>query len=179
MPSEVFMIPISSAISGGLVWSKIPHQRGYELKSNGSTIAALQRKSCWSQEFRAESQQRSWKFRRIGFWRFASEIVDVNSGVQIATFKPNWGGGGRLVFSDGQTFQSTSKGLWRPVWSVLACSPVLAHGQLVLSLQARGRKVVSVNQMHLPEDRLTLLAIFTWHIMQQTAEDAAAGAAAD
>src|SRR5712692_5655452 len=139
MPLEVFMIPISSAISGGLVWSKIPHQRGYELKSNGSTIAALERKSCWSQEFHAASQQTSWKFRRIGFWRFASEIVDVNSGVQIATFKPNWGGGGRLVFSDGQTFQLTSKGLWRPVWSVLA------DDQLVLSIQARGRKVELVN----------------------------------
>jgi len=165
------MIPISSAISGGLVWSKTPRKPAYELKSGGSTVASLQRNSCWSQEFHAESQHGRWKFRRIGFWRFASEIVDVNSGVQIATFKPNWGGGGRLVFSDGQTFQLTFKGLWRPVWSVLA------NGQRVLSVQTRGKKVELVNQMHLPEDRLTLLVIFTWHIMRQAAEDAAAGAA--
>ena len=165
------MIPISSAIAGGLVWSKTPHQRGYELKSNGGTIAALQRKSCWSQEFHAESQHGNWRFRRTGFWRFASEIVDANSDARIATFKPNWYGGGTLVFSDGQTFQLTFKGLWRPVWSVLA------NGQRVLSVQTRGKKVELVNQMHLPEDRLTLLAIFTWHIMRQAAEDAAAGAA--
>src|ERR1700719_3214847 len=151
MPSEVFMIPISSAISGGLVWSKTPHQRAYELKSGGNTVASLQRKSCWSQEFHAESQQGNWKFHRTGFWRFASEIVDENSGVQIATFKPNWCGAGTLVFSDGQIFQLTFKGLWRPVWSVLA------NGQLVLSIQTRGKKVELANPMHLPEDRLTLL----------------------
>jgi hypothetical protein len=29
----------------------------------------------------------------------------------------------------------------------------------------------------LPEERLSLLAIFTWHIIRQTAEDAAASAA--
>lgn len=165
------MIPISSAISGGLVWCRTPRKRGYDLKSNGDTIASLQRKSYWSQEFHAESQHGSWTFRRIGFWRAVTEIIDAGSGVRIAILNPNWCGGGTLVFSDGQIFQLISKGLWRPVWSVLA------NGQLVLSIQARGKNVELANQMHLPDDRLTLLSIFAWHIMQQTAEDAAAGTA--
>lgn len=55
------MIPISSAISGGLVWSKTPYKRGYELKRE--IVGSLQRTSFWSSEFQAESAYGSWKFR--------------------------------------------------------------------------------------------------------------------
>jgi hypothetical protein len=164
------MIPISSAVTGELVWSKTPHKRGYELKHNGEIVASLQRTSYWSSEYQAESQRGKWRFRRTGFWRIASEIVDANSGVRIATLKPNWCGDGTLIFSDGQTFQLTSIGFWRPVWSVVA------NGQLILSTRTCGKTVELPNEMHLPEDRLILLAIFTWHIMRQAAEDAASAA---
>ena len=164
------MIPISSAITGGLIWSKIPRERGYELKSNGGIVASLRQISCWSREFQAESQYGSWRFRRTGFWRAGMEIVDATSGVRIAALKPNWTGGGTLVFSDGQTFQLVCKGFWRPVWSVAA------NGQLVLNIHSRGKKVELPNEPRLPEDRLTLLAIFTWHLMRQAVEDAASAA---
>jgi len=78
--------------------------------------------------------------------------------------------GERWFFSDGQTFQLVCKGFWRPVWSVVA------NGQLVLNIHSRGKKVELPNEPHLPEDRLTLLAIFTWHLMRQAAEDAASAA---
>ena len=162
------MIPISSAISGGLNWSKTPNKHGYELKRRGETVASLLRTSCWSSEYQAESQHGKWTIRRTGFWRAATEIVDSTSGVRVAALKPNWGRGGTLVFSDGQTFQLTCKGLWRPVWTVRA-----DNGQPVLSLHSREKTVDLPNELHLPEDRLTLLAIFTWRIMQQAAEDAA------
>jgi hypothetical protein len=166
------MIPISSAITGELTWSKIAHKRGFELRSDAGIVASLRQTSFWSREFQAESAHGSWRFRRSGFWRIATEIVDAASGVRIAALKPNWCGGGMLIFTDGQTFQLTSKGFWRPVWSALA------NGQSVLSVQTRGKKVELLNQMHLPEERLTLLAIFTWHIMRQAAEDGAEVAAA-
>jgi hypothetical protein len=92
------MIPISSAVSRGLVWSKTSHKRGYELKCNGEIAASLQHTSCWSSEYLAESKHGSWRFRRTGAWRTGTEIVDANSGVRIASLKPNWVGGGSLVF---------------------------------------------------------------------------------
>jgi hypothetical protein len=165
------MIPVSSAISAGLTWSKSSRKHGYELKRNGEIVASLQRTGCWSSAYQAESPHGKWKFRRTGFWRAATEVVDSRSGARIAALKPNWGGGGTLVFSDGQTFRITCRGLWRPVWSVLA-----ENGQPVLSLHSREKSVDLPNEMHLPEDRVILLTIFAWYMMQQAAEDAASAA---
>jgi hypothetical protein len=168
---EVFVIPIATAVSVGLIWSRIPHKPGYELKSNGEVVASLQRTSGRSSEFQAEAQRGKWRFRRTGFWRPVTEIIDANSGVRIAGLKPNWGGGGTLVFFDGQTFRLTAKGFFRPVWSVLA-----EGGQPVLSIRSREKTVEMAGELHLSEDRLMLLAIFAWHIMQQVVQDAAAAA---
>ena len=166
------MIPISSAISGGLVWSKTPYKRGYELKRNGEVVGTLQRKRFWSSEFQAESAHGSWNFRRTGCFHTGTEIVDSNSGTRIAILKPNWSGGGTLDFSDGLSFRLTSKGFWRPVWTVLAGD----SGQPVLSIHSREKTVDLPRELHLSEDRLILLAIFAWHIMRQAAEEAAAAA---
>lgn len=165
-------IPISSAIAGGLLWSKTPHKRGYELRCNGGIVGSLQRKSCWSSEFRAESNAGTWKFRRTGWFRTGTEITDQKSGARIAVFKPNWTGGGILAFSDGMRFRLTYKGFWRPVWSVLADT-----GQSILSIRPRNEAVELTGDVRLPEERLSLVAIFTWHIIRQIAEDAGASAA--
>jgi hypothetical protein len=170
------MIPISTALSGGLIWSKTPHNRGYELRCNGKIVGSLQRKSCWSSEFRAESADGSWKFRRTGWFHTGTEIADSTSGARIAVYKPNWSGAGTLVFPDGLTFRITYKGFWRPVWTVLTDG-----GQPILSIRSHGRTVEISKELHLShlsEERVTLLAMFTWHIMQQTAEDAASAAVA-
>jgi hypothetical protein len=166
------MIPISSAFSGGLVWSKIPHQRGYELRRNGETVGSWQRMSCWSSEVQAESHHGNWRFRRSGFFRTSAEIIDAVSNTQIATLKPKCDGGGTLVFSDGQAFRITCKGFWRPVWTVFA-----DNGQPVLSIHSREKTVELPNEIQVSEDRLILLVIFAWHMMQQAAEDAASVAA--
>lgn len=165
------MIPISSALSGGLFWSKIPQQRGFQLTSHGEVIGSLQKANFWATEFRAESAHGSWKFRRTGCFRTGTEVVDAISNTQIAIFKPNWRGGGTLAFFDGQTFQITCKGFWRPVWTVRDES-----GQSVLELHTREKAVDLPGTVQLSEDRLTLLAIFTWHIMRQAAEEAASAA---
>ena len=167
------MIPISSAVAGGLVWSKTPHKRGYELRCNGEIVGALQRKSYWSSEFRAESADGRWQFRRTGWFHTRTEIADSNSGARIAAFNPNWSGGGMLIFSDGLRFRLTHKGFWRPVWTVLAES-----GQPVLSIRPCDKTVELTRESRLSEEKLSLLTIFTWHIIRQTAEEAAAASVA-
>ncbi|HEV2987494.1 MAG TPA: hypothetical protein VG759_03575 [Candidatus Angelobacter sp.] len=159
------MIPISSDISSRLVWSKSPHKHGYELKRNGEMVGSLQRTSFWSSEFQAESVHRSWKLRRTG--GFSTEIVDSNSDTRIAVINSHWSGG-TLEFSDGRTYRLIYKGFFRPVWTVLTDS-----GQTVLSLDSREKTVELAKGLDLSEDRMILLAIFAWHVMQQISEDAA------
>lgn len=166
------MIPISSAVRGGLTWSRASHKCAYQLRRSGELVASLQRRRWWSTEYEAESQHGNWRLCRTGFWRTVIEIVDTDSGQQIATLWRYWRGGGKLIFSDHQTFQLICKGFWRPVWTVVADS-----GQSVLSIHSREKTVELPNETHLPDDRLTLLVVVAWHAMQQAAQDASAGVA--
>jgi hypothetical protein len=167
------MIPISSAASGGLIWSKISSPRGYVLKLHGEVIGSLRRTSLWSSEFQADSSNGKWRFHRAGCFQTQTEIIDVPSSVQIATYKTNWSGAGALAFSDGQTFWINSKGYWRPVWKVLS-----DDGQPVLLIRPREKTVDLAKNLNLPDDRLTLLTIFTWYVQQQVSEEAASSVAA-
>lgn len=166
------MIPLSSAIPRGLAWSKTPHTRGFELKSDGEIVASLWRTSFWSSEYRAKSQHGSWKFCRTGFFRTGVEVVDAISNARIATIRPNWSGCGTLGFADGQTFRLTSKGLCRPVWTVLA-----DNGTPILNIHSSGKIIAFLDESRLQEDRLILLIVFCWHLMQQASEDASSVAA--
>jgi hypothetical protein len=134
-------------------------------------VGSLQPTSCWSTEFKAESSDGSWRFRRTGFFRTSTEILDAISSMQVASLTPNWSGGGTLVFSDDQTFRLSSKGFWRPVWTVASES-----GEPFLRIHSRERTVELATQLVLPEGRLTLLAIFAWYRVQKAAQDAAAAA---
>lgn len=165
------MIPLSTAASGGLTWSRIS-SRNFELNRSGEVIGRLQRPSFWSCSFQAETQTGRWTFRRSGWLGGRTDILDSASQQPIATFKPAWGGrGGKLTFVDGQTFQLQCKGWWRPVWSVVAGSD-----EVVLRLQRREKTVEMSSASTVPESRLGLLILFTWyHVLQS--EEAAASAA--
>jgi hypothetical protein len=170
--SEVFMIPLSSAISGGLAWSKIPHSRDHALTANGQVVGALRRPSVWSSNFDAETQDGRWTFRRGGFLGTGSEIVDTASQQHIAAFKSAWGGRGTLTFADGQTFHVECKGWWRPVWTVAD-----ENGQPVLHLHTRERTVDLPAAAAVPESTVSLLIMFVWYRVLQAEEDAASAAA--
>jgi hypothetical protein len=170
--SEVFMIPFSSAVSGEFTWSKIPHTRNYELKLDGETMGTLQRLSCWSSKFLAETRDGRWTFRRGGFLGPGAAIEDAHSEQPVATFKSSWSAGGRLIFPDGQTFHLACKGLWRPVWTVTT-----EDGQPVLHLRTREKTVELQTSAVAPSIRLSLLVMFAWYCVLQAEEDAASAAA--
>jgi hypothetical protein len=162
------MIPLSSAISSGLAWRKIPRSRNYELVLNGEVVGTLVRPSVWSCKVLAETQDGRWTFRRGGFLGSGAEIAD-SSEQQIATFKTSWGGGGMLTFTDGQTFHLRCKGWWHPVWSVVTQSE-----QPVFQLH-RSEKTVEISPGVTPlHGRLSLLLMFVWYRVLQSEEDAAA-----
>jgi hypothetical protein len=167
------MIPLSSATSGGLTWSRLSRTRSYELKVNDQVVGTLQHPSFWSSSFVAESQSGRWIFRRGGWFGAGSEILDSSSQQQLATFKSVWGGSGTLTFSDGQQFQLECNGWRRPVWSVVG-----KGGETVLRLHTREKTVDGPNVGSVPDTRLSVLIMFTWYRVLQAEEDAAATAVA-
>jgi hypothetical protein len=166
------MIPLPSAISAGLTFSKVPRGRIYELRLNNEVVGTLLRPSFWSMSYRAETQAGIWTFRRAGWLGGKSEVLDRSSQQQIATFKMAWGGrGGRLSFADGQTFQLECKGWWRPLWSVFA-----EGSEPLLRLYRREKKVQLQPVTTVPAERLALLILFTWYHVLRSEEDSSAAA---
>ena len=168
------MIPTSSVVTPTqLLWSKIPGHKGSQLTRNGEPIASVQRTGFWSSEFQADSPLGNWRIRRSGFLQSGAEMVDQRTNASVAIFHPNWSGRGSVALPDGQTFKLSSRGCWRPVWTLVA-----PDGQPVLSMDVRAKTVECTNPSTLSPDRLIMLAVFVWRIVQQTSEDAAAVVAA-
>jgi len=164
------MMPFSAALSGDLVWSKLPHNCGFELKCNGDVVCSLRRKSFWSMEFQAETHTGSWRFHR-SLWGSTS-ISDARIGTHIATLKRNWIGVGTLVFFDGHRFHFLSRGCWRPISTVLT-----ENRQPVVIVRMREKTVELQNQVYVSEERLALLVILAWYNLQQALEDDSSAAA--
>jgi hypothetical protein len=167
------MNPHSSVVRNRLTWSKIPHTPNYELKLNEKTTGILSRPSYWSPRFLAETRDGRWVFRRQGFLGTGVEITDAVSEEPIAAFKSSCGGGGRLIFSDGQGFWLKYKGWWRPVWTVTT-----DDGQLVLEVHTREKTVELRAAKAVPSIRLSLLITFSWSRVLQADEDASAASVA-
>jgi hypothetical protein len=169
--SELFVIPLSSARSGVLVWSKVPHGRDYELRLNGHLVGQLSRPRAWSTNFVAETESRSWNFRRGGLLGTEAEVIDSRSGKRLAQFKARWGKG-ILAFADGQKFRVESKGIFRAVWSAM-----LENGQPCLEVHAKEKTVDMMRPASsIPDERLTLLIMFLWYRKLQADEDAGGSA---
>ena len=167
------MIPCFSSVRSGLTWSKIPHTHNYELRLNDEIIGTLARPSCWSPRFLAETRDGRWAFRREGFLGTGVEIADAASGWPIASFKSSLGGGGTLIFVDGQRFQLGYKGWWHSVWTVTTDWP-----SSVLQLHTREKTVEVRARADVPSIRLYLLIMFAWSRVLQADQDASAASVA-
>jgi hypothetical protein len=168
--SEVFMIPLTTAVSSGFTFSE--NWSGFELKQHDQVVATLRRPSMWSPDFLVETINENWVIRRSGFWGNRADIFDAASQRSIARFKSAWGGKGTLTFAEGPTFLVVTRGCWHPVWTVTTDT-----GQAVLQLHTRDRSVELYDIAALPESRLSLLVLFTLYRVRQ-AEEAAVAASA-
>ena len=167
------MIPLSFAVPGELIWSKIPHQSGFELKQDSGVVARLDKPSFWSCRMRAEAQGGRWAFSRTGFWRNATVAVDEDSKAAIVRLTRSWSGIGTLTFSDGQTFRLSPTGFWRMIWEMKS-----ANGQVVMRIHSRKKKVELLSRQGVSGSRATLLVLLAWQCIKQEEEDAASAAIA-
>jgi hypothetical protein len=120
-------------------------------------------------DFHRHGCREKWVFRRCGFWRGGTEIVDAGAQQRVAVFKATWRTRGVLRFSDGETLTLECKGLCHPTWTLR--SPA---DEAALSLHAREKTAAVDSNVTLPEGRLRLLVLFTLFRLQQAEEDAAA-----
>lgn len=166
------MIPPATAISSGLTWTRLPRNRGCELKRHDQLIGTLQHSSKWACDYVASTAAEQWTFRRSGFWGTGAEIVDTTSQQTIASFKPAWPSKGTLTFSDGQSFSVECKGLWHPTWTMRT-----PNGEVVVSLRVREETIQLGDPETVPESRrLQLLIMFALYRVRQAEEDAASAA---
>ena len=160
----------SSAPSSGFTWSRLPRNRGYELKLNGGVVGTLRRGSLWSSNYDGTTLEKSFRIQRNGWCGRKAEIFDSISQEQIAAFESGWRKPSVLTFTDGQRFQITRKGCWRPLWSVTR------DGQSVLSLDVRQRTGYAPVGTDMEDSRLSLLILFILYRIRQAEDDAAASA---
>jgi hypothetical protein len=171
--SEVFVIPLSTAVAVPRGFTFTSNLYGFELKQGDQMVATLNRPRVWSSEFIAAMAGQNWIIHRSGFWGNKGEILDTASHQQIAVFKFGWGGKGDLFFADGQKFFVVTRGCWHPVWTVTT-----ELGEPVFQLHTREKSVELHNVAGVSESRLSLLVLFTLFRVRQAEEAAAVAAAA-
>ena len=165
------MIPFASAVSRRFTWSRLPHNRGYELKLNGSVVGTIRRRSLWTSDYDGTTSEKSFRIRRNSWCGTRAEIVDSISQEPIAAFESGWRKPSVLTFTDGLRFQITRKGCWRPQWGVTR-----ENGQPVLSLDVRQKTGNPPVGTEVEDSRLSLLILFILYRIRQAEDDAAVSA---
>jgi hypothetical protein len=172
------MIPVSSPVTPiQLTWVKSRIKGRHELTANGPILGSLQRVGFWRSVTQAEFKDKTWSFQRAGA---CTAILEEPGARPVAQFKANWLGGGTLVFNDGESFQLTAKGFWRPVWFWIDSRginllEVIPYNKTVGITAAAGPHAAFAHEW--AESKLPVLIMFSWHQILQTNDDAAATAA--
>ncbi len=135
------------------------------LASGGHVYAKVTWVKAWGSLAIGESADGRWTLKRVGFLRPRVTVRSEGSQSDLAVVTMDFGGGGKVAFSDASAFTFRRTGFWRPV--------------LVLE-DSTGRKVFTVTPssrlgkrgavLELEEEaarsswRTSLLAIVVWYI---------------
>jgi len=111
------MIKLREAIGTELQWVQ-PHafKREFELRSGESTIATLAFRSAFGSLATAQTDEGSWTFKRVGFWRSHVTVREAGRETDLAVFRNNtWSAGGALEFANGRVFRANSN-FWQTAY---------------------------------------------------------------
>ena len=162
----------SIPLSAQLFWSKASPEGRYELNFNGQPMGWLRHGECANPESHAHFGEHQWLFRRPGSAVGQTEILQDDSHVPIASYKSHFGGG-TLTLADGSRFVLACSGVWNQPWSLLD-----GNGDTFLRVDPHSRRVVvsGSHNLNLPgedRNRVLLFAVFVWHEILQTRDEAA------
>ena len=151
--------------------------RLYQLTADGETIATLRFEKLGGSLASGKFGNSEWTFKRSGFLHPRVLIRAPGSEQDIATFTPNWTGGGWLALNAGRRYHLKCKNFWGTEWAFEAedGSPTITmtggHGLFKESAHL----TVTESASTLPETPLLLLLI--WYLKILMNEDAAVVAA--
>jgi hypothetical protein len=161
--------------SSPLVWTQTkPLGRSYDLRSGDSLVGHLRFDNPCGSLACAEVRSENWTFKRVGFLAPRITVRAGNSAVDLAVFRPYWGGGGTVdVVGRGQ-FLWKCVNFWRSKWAFVRTdnSPILQFSHQGVFSNASAKLEVEPSCLDFPE--LFLLVALGWYLMILAAEDAAA-----
>jgi hypothetical protein len=110
----------------------------------------------------------------VGFLAPGVTVRSPNLEADIAVFRPHWGSGGSLHFSDGHQAQWKCTNFWRSQWAFVGIDNhiLVRFSHHEGFFKASAQLEVEPSSTAMPE--LPLLAAFGWYLMILAAYDVAA-----
>lgn len=149
----------------------------FELWSGGDQVGVLYWPKLFSDRAVAKCAAGQWHMDRVGFFRQRVVVTEAGSGVEVASFEPDWLGDGDLVFADGCVFHWYKTKALRHSWALAD-----KDDHIVLEIHAGMRwfkyevdVVLHVCPGSLPE--LSLLILAGWYLGFMRIQDTAAAVA--
>ena len=194
---------IQEAADQELLWRQTHAlKQEYALRAGDEVLATLRWQKPFGSLALAKTAERGWTFKRSGFWQPRVTARPVGSERDVATFKPEWTGGGTLTTDGGRSFRWASTGFWRQQWSWRDAddaplvqfqdrSGLKSEARVTLSpVAAALPEVAQVDDLYRPVARealgppsvalpeLPLLVTLGWYLLVLAAQDTAAAGAA-
>ena len=104
----------------------------------------------------AESAGGRWSFQRQGYMRPGITIRDADSGLEVATFRGSWDGGGLITLRDGRTYAWNNTN-----WQHTAWAWTDRNEQVLLRFKGKSM-TIEPSGLSVPE--LPLLAALSWYL---------------
>lgn len=195
---------IQEAADRELIWRQpSAFKQEYELRAGDETLAALRWQKTLGSLALAETAEGSWTFKRSGFWQPRVTARPVDSERDIATFKPEWNGGGTLTTNRSRHFRLVNISFWGWEWGwrEADAGPPLVRFVSKGALRTEAQVVLAPAAAALPETaqlddlyrplppeaqappsvalpELPLLVTLGWYLLVLMAQDAAVAAVA-
>jgi hypothetical protein len=165
--------PLAEIADQDLVWVQPARSKqAFELRAADQSEATLsfERASL----ARAVTATQQWTFKREGFWHPQVTIRVSGSDVNVAVFKPGWGGGGTLELAEGRLLRFGAANFWHSQWDWLEPDgkPLVHFKSHPGLLRMEGQVDIESEAASLPE--LPLLVVLGWYLLILFTRDAAA-----
>jgi hypothetical protein len=165
-----------------LKWAQpAPNNRFFKLRSGDDVIATLSWEKIFGTLATAQTAERTWTFKRVGFFNARVTVRSPGSDADIAVFKPSWGYGGTLEVQ-GRAYMWKKLDFWGNRWGFAWNDGTVLlsfgyAGGLESFLKIEGNVELSPGNVSTNPD-MPLLATLGWYIMVLMWDDNAAAAGA-
>jgi len=153
-------------------------RREYELRAGDTVLATLGFRSMLGSLATLQSEDGSWTFKRIGFWRSHVTVRALNQDIDLAVFTNNtWSSGGTLAMADGRHFRANSN-FWMTKYQFTddRDEPVVQFTRVGGVIHLSSTVLVTPAGAKLEE--LPWLVALGWYLSIKMHDDSAGGAAA-